>query len=215
MSGQFTADINKWVEETQLKGDQVLRAVALELLSRVVTRSPVGNPELWAANAHAIYQRKTYNLFAERLNSVATAENFQRAQDPANFNSKGQLKKPSKMTRLLTARTLAKKFKLTSGQGYVGGRFRGNWQVTFGSPATDQLTNVDPSGSATIADGSNVLADAQVGTMIYLINNLPYSERLEDGWSKQAPAGMVKVTVADFTGIVDAIGGARAVGSEA
>jgi hypothetical protein len=29
----------------------------------------------------------------------------------------------------------------------------------------------------------------------YIQNNLPYAERLENGWSKQAPHGMVKITL--------------------
>lgn len=43
---------------------------------------------------------------------------------------------------------------------------------------------------------------------IFLTNNLPYIERLERGWSKQAPTGMVALTVAEFGGIAaDAAGG--------
>lgn len=33
----------------------------------------------------------------------------------------------------------------------------------------------------------------KLGSYITLTNNLPYIERLENGWSKQAPVGMVKV----------------------
>jgi hypothetical protein len=36
------------------------------------------------------------------------------------------------------------------------------------------------------------------GEIIYLTNSLPYARRLEYGWSKQAPAGMVRITVANF-----------------
>jgi len=32
----------------------------------------------------------------------------------------------------------------------------------------------------------------------YLINNLPYIKRLEYGWSKQAPQGMVRLSIAEF-----------------
>jgi hypothetical protein len=33
---------------------------------------------------------------------------------------------------------------------------------------------------------------------------MPYALRLEYGWSKQAPAGMVRVTVAEFQAVVNA-----------
>lgn len=42
----------------------------------------------------------------------------------------------------------------------------------------------------------------KVGSDYLLYSNLPYIERLEDGWSQQAPVGMVKITVADWPTIV-------------
>lgn len=56
------------------------------------------------------------------------------------------------------------------------GRFKGNWLMTPNVPK---------------APGS-----------VLISNNLPYAQRLEDGWSDQAPIGMVKVTVAEFQSIV-------------
>ena len=47
------------------------------------------------------------------------------------------------------------------------------------------------------------IAPAKFGATIYLVNNLPYAVRLEYGWSKQAPAGMVRITAAEFQSIVD------------
>lgn len=41
------------------------RAIAMAMLSEVVTRSPVGNPDLWEANKSAVYARETHNLFVE------------------------------------------------------------------------------------------------------------------------------------------------------
>ena len=42
----------------------------------------------------------------------------------------------------------------------------------------------------------------RMGDSILLYSNLPYIERLEDGYSDQAPTGMVKTTVADWPQIV-------------
>jgi hypothetical protein len=84
-------------------------------------------------------------------------------------------------------------------KGYVGGRFRGNWQVGLNVRPQGELTRIDPNGGATIADGSAVIAGAGAGDIIWLTNNLPYAVRLEYGHSKvQAPGGMVRITVARF-----------------
>jgi len=34
---------------------------------------------------------------------------------------------------------------------------------------------------------------------IYLFNNLPYAERIENGWSKQQPAGVYRVALVEIT----------------
>lgn len=82
--------------------------------------------------------------------------------------------------------------------GYVGGRLRGNWNVSIG--AADFTTTVvrDQTGGATIARGNNILHGWKDGD-IYLMNSLPYVRPIEYlGHSKQAPAGMVRLTVTEF-----------------
>ena len=78
------------------------------------------------------------------------------------------------------------------------GRARGNWAVTAGSVSTEP--RVDPNGSATIAAGTGAIvngidANNVDRATITLGNNLPYIERLENGWSDQAPTGMVANTL--------------------
>ena len=83
------------------------------------------------------------------------------------------------------------------------GRFRSNWAVTIGAPSTGTKETTDPSGTGTVADGERVLASFQVGPSIFITNNLPYGPRLEyEGYSKQAPAGMVRVSVAEYEGLI-------------
>ncbi|MWN91268.1 hypothetical protein GQ597_11210 [Gilliamella sp. Pra-s65] len=78
-------------------------------------------------------------------------------------------------------------------KGYVGGRFRGNWQVTFNAPASVELDRIDPSGMDTLKDGIEQIGRYTYGVQsIYFTNNLPYSVRLEFGHSKQAPNGIVR-----------------------
>jgi hypothetical protein len=79
--------------------------------------------------------------------------------------------------------------------GYVGGRFRANWNVELG--AIDYRDNFAPdtSGKAALDRGKAKLAAWAPGQTIYITNSLPYADRLEHGWSKQAPRGMVRLTV--------------------
>lgn len=84
------------------------------------------------------------------------------------------------------------------------GRFKGNWGLSIAQIDTTTTETVDKNGGPTIARAQGSLAaySAQEGfPMIYLQNNLPYAERLEDGWSKQAPGGMVALTVAELAAL--------------
>lgn len=79
------------------------------------------------------------------------------------------------------------------------GRFRGNWLVSTGSPNEGMSENTDPGGQATIALGASAITGLKQPEILWLQNNLPYAQRLENGWSKQAPAGIVAVTFAEIT----------------
>ena len=83
------------------------------------------------------------------------------------------------------------------------GRFRGNTVVSIGSPILSNSDTVDKAGSATIAAGQAVLTGLKPYTVIYIQNNLPYAEKLENGHSKQAPNGVFGLA---FTGVAAAYG---------
>lgn len=94
--------------------------------------------------------------------------------------------------------------------GYVGGRFRGAWQMSIGSPSSGTGA-IDKDGSATTASHASVGAAAKAGDVIYMTNNLPYAKRIEQGWSRQAPVGLVALTVVEFNVLFnDAVNGVRA-----
>jgi hypothetical protein len=95
------------------------------------------------------------------------------------------------------------------------GRFRANW--VFGRGAYNPTTTeaIDKSGkpvlpkSATTQTTDRLTHDINAGVkigqteIVYITNSLPYAYRLEyEGWSGQAPAGMVRVTVANFRPII-------------
>jgi hypothetical protein len=51
----FSLSIDAFVEKTKAKADVVLQKVVLEMFSRLIQRSPVGNPSLWKWPAPAGY----------------------------------------------------------------------------------------------------------------------------------------------------------------
>ncbi|BBP60361.1 hypothetical protein PHLH4_39510 [Pseudomonas sp. St316] len=82
------------------------------------------------------------------------------------------------------------------------GRFKGNWQLTIGAPATHSLDSFDKAGHETIAELVSQANQLEAGQVAYIVNNLVYGIPLEYGHSAQAPAGMVQITLARFQQIV-------------
>lgn len=79
------------------------------------------------------------------------------------------------------------------------GRARGNWQIGIGAVPAGLLAVEDKSGAAAIArESAKVLAEALRANpfqILWITNNVPYIDRLEDGWSKQAPDGWIRLAV--------------------
>lgn len=82
------------------------------------------------------------------------------------------------------------------------GRARANWFPSQGAPSASVTTGTDPSGGTTIATVASFGRSLSGPRTFFLTNNLPYIERLEHGWSRQAPSGMVGLTVREFQAIV-------------
>lgn len=82
------------------------------------------------------------------------------------------------------------------------GRARGNWQTSVGQPVGGVIARDDKGGSAATAQVSSNLG--KLGDTVFMSNNLPYIEGLEEGDSKQAPAGMVRKNFARIQAILRA-----------
>ena len=68
------------------------------------------------------------------------------------------------------------------------------------SPAEGEVDNAEAQSPASIiTDAENNVGNAQPGESIWISNNLPYITALEDGHSKQAPAGMVALSLAEVS----------------
>jgi hypothetical protein len=85
------------------------------------------------------------------------------------------------------------------------GRFRGNWLCAIGNVPDGVIELLDPTGQAAISAVTAETMKLRAGDVIHLANNLPYGPRLEEGWSKQAPNGMVRLTAQRFQAIANAV----------
>ena len=81
----------------------------------------------------------------------------------------------------------------------------GNWQAAIGSKPAGTLEREDKSGQLAINEAAAKVAGFSLGQTLYLVNNLPYAMRLEYGYSKQAPAGMVRLTAQRAQAIADKV----------
>jgi hypothetical protein len=106
---------------------------------------------------------------------------------------------------------LEKKFRSKAPKGYIGGHFRANWQIGVGVRPMNEIDGVDKTGEATQAAIYAAIPMSVLGHTYYLVNNVPYAQRLEDGWSwHQAPQGMVHLAIMEYQRIVnDAIKSAK------
>lgn len=87
-------------------------------------------------------------------------------------------------------------------KGYVGGRFRGSWNLGVDTlPAN--VETIDPSGGNTQGRILASIPEEASGKVYYLTNATPYGRRIEEGWSRQAPSGLVALTAMQFQAFVD------------
>lgn len=83
-------------------------------------------------------------------------------------------------------------------RGYVGGTLRGAWNASTGSPNLSINTRrKSKTGTAVIGRmRKGVKAFNPMTETLYFVNPMPYAARIEyQGWSTQAPEGMVRSNV--------------------
>lgn len=203
LNGSFAENIRQFAEQAQAGLDATFREIVIEIGSSVIRMSPVGNPEIWAAN---VAHRQANTAAADAYDAHVEVRNVIKALTPSNFTKAGKLKRGVKYAKPLTKTERDQNFNvngLVAGKGYVGGRFRGNWQFSIGSPVDGVLDQIDVSGNVTLAKLKLQVQQLSIGETAYIVNNLPYAVPLEYGHSKQAPGGMVRITLARFQQIVD------------
>jgi len=87
------------------------------------------------------------------------------------------------------------------------GLLQGNWQTSVGAPREGVL-NIRPMNMA-IAEVVEAASALRGDETIYIRNNCAHAWRCEFGWSKKAPAGMVRKNVARVNRIVRNAKGAQ------
>jgi hypothetical protein len=102
-----------------------------------------------------------------------------------------------RMEQLLRVTVLETDSRLKQASPVDTGRFRASWQVG---------ENAAPGGAKPAADYGGAVppierigySQERVGNIYSVHNNLPYAERLAQGWSDQAPAGWVQGIAKDM-----------------
>ncbi|MDR0216188.1 MAG: HK97 gp10 family phage protein [Comamonas sp.] len=79
------------------------------------------------------------------------------------------------------------------------GRFKNNWITSAGPRATGTRSSSSKDGSDSKGQLQEQVAAWKPGQTIWILNNLPYAQRLEYGWSQQAPGGMVRLAVQNYS----------------
>jgi len=203
LNGSFAENIRQFAEQAKSGLDATFREIVIEIGSSVIRMSPVGNPEIWAAN---VAHRQANTAAADAYDFNVAVRNTVINLTDSNFTKAGKLKRGVKYAKPLTKTERDQNYNvngLVAGKGYVGGRFRGNWQFSIDTPADGVLDQLDPSGNVSVAVLRTQVQSLTIGQTAYLVNNLPYAVPLEYGHSKQAPGGMVRITLARFQQIVD------------
>lgn len=121
------------------------------------------------------------------------------ALDVSKFVEKAK-KNPEKVMRQVSIKLFSAIIKATP---VDTGRARNNWFASGSTPSQETTTYGALQGTATIQRATTVINTASDWHEFTLTNNLPYIQRLEYGWSKQAPQGFVRVNVGRFQNLID------------
>ena len=121
------------------------------------------------------------------------------ALDVSKFVEKAK-KNPEKVMRQVSIKLFSAIIKASP---VDTGRFRMNWMASSGTPAPGITDATDKSGNKATGNATSFVLNASDWREFTLTNNLPYAQRLEYGWSQQAPAGMVRTNVSRFQQLIN------------
>lgn len=95
------------------------------------------------------------------------------------------------------------------------GRFRASWRVGVGIPDTSvespreepsEKRRLDSADAGELGAGLASLEGVEAGSIVFITNALPYAQRLEGGYSQQAPPdGIVGDTIDEVVSKLDSV----------
>ena len=121
------------------------------------------------------------------------------ALDVSKFVEKAK-KNPEKVMRQVSIKLFSAIIKASP---VDTGRFRMNWMASGSTPASGITGATDKSGNIATGNATSFVLKAADWREFTLTNNLPYAQRLEYGWSQQAPAGVVRTNVSRFQQLIN------------
>ena len=121
------------------------------------------------------------------------------ALDVSKFVEKAK-KNPEKVMRQVSIKLFSAIIKASP---VDTGRFRMNWMASGGTSASGITDATDKSGNTATGNATSFILKAADWREFTLTNNLPYAQRLEYGWSQQAPQGFVRVNVSRFQQLIN------------
>lgn len=89
-------------------------------------------------------------------------------------------------------------------KGYQAGTFRSNWNITLRNPSTRYSSTKVSSEQQKLQEVASKVTQSE-SKNYFLTNNSPYGERLENGWSTQAPVGIVAPNVSRVSALIPKI----------
>jgi hypothetical protein len=135
----------------------------------------------------------------EGSGTVATPEQFAARMKALGAKAEAGVNRKIKKTALAILTELAVQTPVDTG------RARSNWMVGLGGPPDDgnfppyaageKGSTARANATMTIETGKAAMSDRQLGQAVYITNEVPYIEQLNNGSSAQAPAGFVQQAV--------------------
>lgn len=87
---------------------------------------------------------------------------------------------------------------------YTPGTLKASWQISFDGKQRATTGRFADAGQMLGSGGLTFKINANNnGQSITISNPQPYAQRVETGWSSQAPQGMMRVTIAEYTSIIN------------
>lgn len=85
---------------------------------------------------------------------------------------------------------------------YIPGTLKKSWQIDFNGQQRNTKGQFQNSNQTVSNYGLVFSLNTTKKQTAIIYNPQPYAQRVETGWSSQAPAGMMRITIAEYTTIL-------------